>query len=350
MTLRLGVSVSVAALVGGVGLQGCSGTTESDGNHSPATGGRTSANSRAKGGTSTNPATGGTQSSSTAELGNAFGEVGAATPVPTYVRSTLPAPSETATSCQTTLLTGTIQGIAVNQLYAPASYGWTGVQGWSFEDVLGSDGMVMLLGTSSNTLTLDATPVGTVVSATGAILELPSSVPQAQFTVCANGTRSMERAANHVIIRLEGLSTLPACDTGTSVLGQVDLALAQNGKPSLTGTIEGASFAGEDLSISQSATRLAGVFGNWRIRTRFVATSSTTATLADAWLTDTATGNVYCAGADSAAEASVVVDYFGDPTYLRQLHFRSLKRPGNCTAISGIDSIEVRSCILSSVP
>jgi hypothetical protein len=346
MALRLGVDVSLAALVGWVSLQGCSGTSESSGNHKTATGGRTSVTSRTGGRASTGPATGGTPSTSTSDLGNAFGEVGATTPVPTYARSTLPAPTETTTSCETTLLTGTIQGNPVNQLYAPASYDWTGVQGWTFEDALGVDGSVILLGISSNTLTLDSTPVGTVVAATGAILELPSSVSPSPSPVCTNGTRTMERAANHVIIRLEGLGTLPSCDAGTNVSGQVDLSLTQSGSPSLAGTIPGASFAGQDLSVRQNTTSLEGIFGGWRIRTRFVATSSTTATLTDAWLTDTATGNVYCASADSSADASVVLDYFSEPTYLRQLHFRGIKLVGTCSAVSGSDSVEVRTCVL----
>lgn len=354
MSLKLNVRGGLLVLVGMALLEGCGGSTDEADDENVAGGGATTGGEAATGGTTVKStpsggAAGSTTASTAAVVGHAFGEVGVTAIDTTYVRGTGTSPTETAGTCRTTTVTGTLDGKAVEQLYDGVSYGGGTVGSeWRFNAAFGSEGQAVLSSTSDNALDFSNLPVGAVLTASAATLRVPTSLPHTDGYICVAGPSSVLRNENHYATTLTGIGFLPNCARGTAVDGEIDLCLTSGDscETALSGSIAGQTYSTSGYDYSGGSTNLDGSFGTLNIRTQIVTTSATSATLTDTWLTDTTTGNVYCAGAESFAEATLGADFMGDPTWVRQLHFRDLRLVGNCNKVTGSDTLVIRSCLV----
>lgn len=281
----------------------------------------------------------------TSKLGNAFGQIGVDPSLSPYVRSTQLSPTATAEPCHTTSLTGTIDGRAIDQLYELGSSSGTGGglgNDWELEVGIGETAKAGLSGSATSTIDVFGLAFGAVVAASHGFIVLPPSLPSSDRYVCVTGASSLEGAGNHMILAFSGVGYLPDCSSGTAVDGAIDYCFGCGTE--VSGSIDGKTYASSEYNYSQLGQTFEADNGALEIRTSYVASSATRATLRNVWLTDKVTGNVYCAGAESYAEALVVTNSRGQDTYQSTFHFRGLRFAGNCSEASGSDTLVVRDC------
>jgi hypothetical protein len=249
-------------------------------------------------------------------------------------------------------VTGTLDGKPIDQLYDGFSYGGGTVDsGWHFSAGFGNAGQAVLSSTAPTGLDINNLTVGTALTASSAKLHIPTSLSHTDRYVCVAGPSSLVRNENHYATTLSGIGFLGDCEEGTAVDGEIGLCLSPSDacETAVSGSIAGKTYIANGYDYSGGTTALDGTFGILDIRTQIVTASATTATLTQTWLTDTTTGNVYCAGAASSAEATLAADFMGDPTWVRQLHFRDLRLVGNCNQVAGTDSLVIRSCLVGDM-
>lgn len=295
--------------------------------------------------------TGGASGSSSNGRDNAFGEIGRDPTSAVYSRPTAPAPTATEGSCDTVSLTGTLDAAPIDQLYtrgalAIGSVGDDLVSDWSIAASFGINGDAEVAGTASGASSVDTVGTGILMRAQRGEVILPMDLARAKSYACVTGESSLERATNHFILRFAGVGFLTDCASGIPVDGTIEFCNGSACPNDLLGNIDGKSYDASLTSYKSEGQALEVDTEMLSFRTTYVATSAATAMLRYSWLVDRATGNVYCAGNGSYADANVVVDASGTRSYLRQYHFQDLRSVGNCSHASGLDSLEIRVCML----
>jgi hypothetical protein len=335
---RLNLTSTVTSLLLVVG---CTATHESIGHDETGNAGGTSSSDGTPQGTSIGTTV-------QLESGNAFGDVGFDPTQTKYERALGLSPKDTTRACDTTSITGTIDGDAIDQLYNVNGQSATGsVQGSALEIWLDEPGRATL-STATNTpeSNLSDLKVGTKLIGLTGHLSLPYGLSRANSYLCVTGTTSLERATNQLIISYTGIGYLPDCDSGSPVSGEIDICEGSSCGTFLSGNIDSKIYDLSGLSYDSEGQSLAISTSALELRTTYVAVSATTARLKNTWLTDTATGNVYCAGAKSHANVHYVDTATGISYDNRLFYLQDLRLVGNCSQVSGTETLVVRTCTM----
>jgi hypothetical protein len=259
-----------------------------------------------------------------------------------YVSTSRPGPRDTSTYCSTTELVGTLDGEPIDQLYDFGGGGCNVGEDWLVALSLLGWGEATLLGPSLPSTALDLLLPGTTVNAHRGRLSLPHFLPHSDQFVCVlNG--SIERGVGWMGLHFDSIGFLPPCSQGTAVEGSLDLSLGDASDHSLTGTLDGQTIERTLWQMSGSSYWFEGTADNLEFRVLFEALTPTTANLLENWIVDSATGIVYCAGPASFADAIVIKGSVGS-RYQQSIHFRDLRRVGDCSDAAGTDWLTAFSC------
>lgn len=311
--------------------------------------GGTTAQTQSTGGTTTfTNASGGTMAATTTAVEGEFGAVGVDPTNTTYTRSSGVSPTETTGACHTTSITGTLDGKAVDLLFESGGGGVGGGSSddWSFFFWFGESGLAALYNKTSATPFPSDLKQGEVRAALEGKLTLPSLIGRMSHVICTTGPSSIERANNHYAVTYTGVVSLPDCESGTPIEGALDLCLGSTcTDENLSGHIDNISYVSRLGFSSKSTRRFNYLTEALEVTGNFIATSATSATLKNTWITDTTTGNIYCASTESSAEANLVKDVDGNTYSQNRYHFRGFRFVGNCRSVSGTDTLVIRDCL-----
>ena len=268
---------------------------------------------------------------------NAFGTVDFSEP---YMPFDEPGPDESE-DCRLTELKGTLDGEPIEQRYGLGS-AWRDGTSWLYAAQLPAWGRAEIFGETSEAVDIERMPLGSSLSASNGRLLLPRFLPHPERLVCARGPNSLTREQNHFEVHLSGVGRLSACEDGVPVEGSLDICMGDTCH-ALSGTLDGAVIDTDFRVLDANPEYMEGSSEAFWSRAYYRATGPLRAELAEGFIRDEATGAVYCAGAESYAEAEPVAPGAWDG-FRRVVHLRGLRRVGDCDDIDAPDSISIRVC------